>query len=240
MQRTASDASRGIRWTPFSTLEDLDFADDLALLFHTHQHMQEKTQCLCTFGHQVGLRVSQKKTEIMTLSIDSPASIKIYDADLPSTDSFTYLGSIIRYDGGTKNDIQSRLSKARNVLRSMNNVWRATQYSVHIKLKLYQSCVISTLLYGSECWRMTECNCAKLSSFHTTSLRKILYIFWPKTISIHDLLLRCHQEDMTTIIMRRHWRWTGHMMRKHFTGCLKDDENVGDPRQHGGVLLRQI
>ena len=44
MRRTTKDQSRGIRWTLFSTLEDLDFADDLALIFHTHQHMQENTR----------------------------------------------------------------------------------------------------------------------------------------------------------------------------------------------------
>ena len=36
--------------------------------------------------------------------------------------NFTYLGSIVRQDGGTKEDIQSRLSKARNVFRSLNAV----------------------------------------------------------------------------------------------------------------------
>ena len=35
LRRTVEDQRRGIRWTPFSTLEDLDFADDLALLSHT-------------------------------------------------------------------------------------------------------------------------------------------------------------------------------------------------------------
>ena len=32
MRQTTSDRLRGIRWTLFSTLEDLDFADDLALV----------------------------------------------------------------------------------------------------------------------------------------------------------------------------------------------------------------
>ena len=32
----------GMQWTPWSTLEDLDFADDLALLSHSHQQIQEK------------------------------------------------------------------------------------------------------------------------------------------------------------------------------------------------------
>jgi hypothetical protein len=35
----------GIQWTPWSQLEDLDFADDLALLSHSHQQMQEKQSC---------------------------------------------------------------------------------------------------------------------------------------------------------------------------------------------------
>ena len=31
LRRTVEDQRRGIRWTPFPTLDDLDFADDVAL-----------------------------------------------------------------------------------------------------------------------------------------------------------------------------------------------------------------
>lgn len=48
MRKTTEDAPRGIRWNISSTLEDLDFADDLALLSHTHHHLQEKTNALAT------------------------------------------------------------------------------------------------------------------------------------------------------------------------------------------------
>jgi hypothetical protein len=41
MPKATEDSQRGIRWSFFSSLEDLDFADDLALLSHTHQHIQE-------------------------------------------------------------------------------------------------------------------------------------------------------------------------------------------------------
>ena len=44
---------RGIRWTLFSTLEDLDYADDIVLLPHTHRRMQEKISRLSTYVHQV-------------------------------------------------------------------------------------------------------------------------------------------------------------------------------------------
>ena len=43
MKRTTAEGPMGICWTLTSTLEDLDFADDLALLSHTYEHMQEKT-----------------------------------------------------------------------------------------------------------------------------------------------------------------------------------------------------
>jgi hypothetical protein len=79
----------------------------------------------------------------MTLNVEMPA---------PMRNNFTYLGSIITSEGDTKEDIHSRLGKARGVSREMNNIWKSTQYSTNTKLKLYQSCVVSSLLYGSECW----------------------------------------------------------------------------------------
>ena len=46
LRRPVEDQRRGIRWTPYSTLEDLDFADDVALLSHTRHHIREKTDQL--------------------------------------------------------------------------------------------------------------------------------------------------------------------------------------------------
>ena len=43
MRRTTEDRSRGIKWTLLPTMEDLDFAGDLALVSHTQEDVQEKT-----------------------------------------------------------------------------------------------------------------------------------------------------------------------------------------------------
>ena len=96
----------------------------------------------------------------------------------------------------------------------MNKVWRSSTYSTRTKLKLYHSCVLTTLLYGSECWGLTEKDLSKLSTFHTKSLRRILRIFWPNVISNKDLFERCGTEPMATILMRRRWRWIGHVTRQ--------------------------
>ena len=162
MRKTMEGQPRGIRWTLLSTLEDLDFADDLALVSHTHQHIQEKTSRLNTYAQQIGLKISLKKTEVMALNMMNPLPVQVDGTDLTMTEEFTYLGSTVRHDGGAGNDIRNRLGKARNAFRMLSNVWRSQQYSTNTKLKLYRSCVLSTLLYGSECWRITENDLSKI------------------------------------------------------------------------------
>ena len=100
MRRTTEDQPRGIRWTLFDMLEDLDFADDLALLSHTHHHMQEKTRHLSKFGRQVGLQISKRKTEVMSVNMNAPAPVLLDDQVLPSTETFTYLGICMDQSAG--------------------------------------------------------------------------------------------------------------------------------------------
>ena len=142
----------------------------------------------------MGLKISQKKTEVMTLNIPNPSPVQVNGEELPTTEEFTYLGNTVNHDGGAGSDIKNRLSKARNAFRMLNNVWRSQQYSTKTKMKLYQSYVLSTLLYGSECWRMIDSVLKKLFVFHTKNLGRILSIFWPNTISNEQLLARarCH------------------------------------------------
>ena len=56
MRQTTADQPRGIRWTLFSTLEDLDFAYDLALLSHTPAYARENIPAmhLCTASRSEG------------------------------------------------------------------------------------------------------------------------------------------------------------------------------------------
>ena len=80
MRKTTSDRPRGIQWSPFSCLEDLDFADDLAVISATHSHhLQEKSKRLSNFAMQTSRHINQKKTKVMFVIAPtaSPISINI-------------------------------------------------------------------------------------------------------------------------------------------------------------------
>ena len=88
---------------------------------------------------------------------------------------------------------------------------------------MYQRCVLSILLYGSGCWKMAEKDLETLSSFHTKIPRRILRIVWPTTTCIpnEDLLKISNQESMSTILLRRRWKWIGHIIRRDEDSFIK-------------------
>jgi hypothetical protein len=59
------------------------------------------------------------------------------------------------------------------------NIWKTTAFSKKTKLKLYNSCVLSVLLYGSECWRMTD---KDMATTKCSALHKYKNKIWFKSI----------------------------------------------------------
>ena len=67
-KKTIGNKRRGIRWTLTSLLEDLDFADDVALVSSTRGQLQRKTSDLSLAASQLGLNISRKKTKTIQLT----------------------------------------------------------------------------------------------------------------------------------------------------------------------------
>ena len=77
MKQVTLEGRTGIQWTLTSHLEDLDFADDLALLSHSHNHMQEKTDRLDKVSKSVGLNIHSGKTKILRINTTSEQPITL-------------------------------------------------------------------------------------------------------------------------------------------------------------------
>ena len=112
MRETTRNNNTGIRWQMMSKLEDLDFADDIALLSSTHSQMQSKTNSMSELAKRVGLKINEKKTKILRLNNRNMEPVKLEGKDIEDVDEFTYLGAIVNKEGGGGKDMDSRLNKA--------------------------------------------------------------------------------------------------------------------------------
>nr|KAG5705879.1 hypothetical protein BaRGS_030769 [Batillaria attramentaria] len=128
-------------------LEDLEFADDLALLSHRLQDMQDKVTALETTAQRVGLKISQEKTKLLSTNNQQKTPVTISRKAVEGVSEFVYLGSKMSQTGGTDEDIKAKVKKARQAFAILKPVWRATTISTNTKLRIFNSNVKSVLLY---------------------------------------------------------------------------------------------
>ncbi|VDO78796.1 unnamed protein product [Schistosoma margrebowiei] len=114
MKTSTSEGKHGIQWTAQNQLDDLDFADDLALLSHTHEQMQMKTASVAAVSASVGLNIHKGKIKDLKFKVENSNPITPDGKTLEDVESFTYLGSIIDEQGGSDSDVNERIGKARS------------------------------------------------------------------------------------------------------------------------------
>ena len=94
MRKTTVGNNTGIRWSVTTKLEDSDFADDIALLSSSYQHMQTKVTKMNQFSSKTELEINKKKTEVLRISSKSNNRNQIEDQHLNEAHKYTYLGAM--------------------------------------------------------------------------------------------------------------------------------------------------
>ena len=221
MKTVTAGRNNGIQWTLWTQLDDLDFADDIALLSHNCRQMQDKTTRLEATSAGTGLKINKRKTELMKINVTATTPVTVGGEPIREVESFVYLGSTVSQQGGTDRDVTARIGKARAAFVMLRNVWTSKEISTKTKLRIFNSNVKAVLLYGSETWRTTKKMLQKVQTFINICLRRIYRIHWPDKIRNEDLWERARQEPVAIQILRRKWGWIGHTLRKPPTSTTR-------------------
>lgn len=88
----------GIQWTLWEQLDDLDFADGIALLSHTQKQIKEKTDRLSQAISKLGLTPNTVKTQIKSHSMTSNPILMNNNA-LEEVEEFTWAVSWTPLEG---------------------------------------------------------------------------------------------------------------------------------------------
>ena len=193
------------------------FADDAAGTIHNQQELQALMDHFSQAHKDFGLTISLKKTSVLELDTMELPAITIDDYELDVIEQFTYLGSTITNNLSLDTEINKRIRKAATTLaRLISQVWTNPKLTEMTKMVVYNTCVVSILMYGGETWTTYAKQEKRLNSFHLRSIRRILGISWQDRVSNTKGLSQANLLSMSNLLRQRRLCWMGHVY------CMED------------------
>ena len=207
-------------------VRELMFADDTALVAHSHDDAQELVDRFAKASKAFGLKINIKKTETLyqpaPRAHDSGDSICIDNEDLANVNKFKYLGSTVMCNNKMDEEIHTRMSNASiSFGRLKTKVWYNKDLSFKTKCTVYRAIVLSSLLYGAETWPVYRIVSHKFNTYMMRHLRQILNVKWWDFISNKEILAQANLHSMYELLSQKNLRWAGHVHRMDNTRLPK-------------------
>ena len=123
---------------------------------------------------------------------------------------------------------------AHGAFNRLRRGWKSQKYSFRLKLRLFQSSVLSLLLHMSKTWHLNQQQEKKIHSFENTCLRRILNINWTQRIRNDTIRQQVQLPLITDVIRQRRWHYLGQdhqdgqviaFKNPSSSGNLKDQED---------------
>jgi len=99
------------------------------------------------------------------INLEDDTAVITEGAKVELVEDVCYLGCNVSRLGNCDKECTMRISKASSVFGRLLN-WKSKNISLPVKVKLYESLVISTLLYGAELWPLPVTQMKKLEAAH--------------------------------------------------------------------------
>ena len=193
------------------------------LVATSHEGAQQALAAFVRVAGAFGLKVNLAKTKVMPVGYGLIARdrlpLMVVGDIVESVADFRYLGAIVHTDGRSAHEIKSRIAGASRAFGALRRtVFMDRNLSVATKCQVYEACVVSLLLYCSECWVPLSRDVAALSTFHMRCIRSILGItqldIWTSRVTNTEVLAiwnSARQDDLPTRLLRRRMEWLGHL-----------------------------
>ena len=148
------------------------YADDTLLIGVSEARVQELLDSVADVGLRFGMELHHSKFQLV--SVRGTHKIKTPTGEIiPPTDVMTYLGSNLYADGGTKRELSRKLGAAWGDFQKLRRLWNHTCLTRARKTAIFQSVIVSRLLYGlSSAW-LNVADLRRLNGFQCRCLRVI-------------------------------------------------------------------
>ncbi|KAG0724278.1 Sodium-coupled monocarboxylate transporter 1 [Chionoecetes opilio] len=161
-------------------ITDLVFADDAVIFAESLEVLVMALEALHEEAKPLGLEVSWLKTLVQVfgdLLDEAVQSVHACGEDIEILESFTYLGSAVHNDGGSRQEVLRRIGIAHGVMDSLSgSIWRCRYLCRRTKIRIFKSLVIPVLLYGCETWTLNSDLKRRINAFAVTEMATVAAI----------------------------------------------------------------
>ena len=189
-------------------------ADDIRTLSQSVAAAENQATTLANFTTRNGLKVNANKTEVIALSrANHPADylLKIAGNEANTKKEAKCLGYRWKSNLSADKSVEANIEKGRKAFFAAGAIG-AYQSSLNplSSRSLFNTCVVPTLLYGSENWILTEQTIARLETFQSQMSKRMLKV--PKHYA--NLLPRVVMQlpSMKIQILIRKLRFLAHLL----------------------------
>ena len=146
-------------------------------------------------------------------------NVTLGDQKLEVVESFVCLGDGISPNGGCEVRAISRIHSAWGKFRELLPLSKNQAIPLRSRGKIYNSCIHSVMLYGSECWALTTADVQRLQRNECAMIRWIWKSKVSDKISSDSLLNKLCLENLVITLRTNRLRWFGHVCRSEC--CIK-------------------
>ena len=126
---------------------------------------------------------------------------------------FCYLGDMLDTDAGAERAVKTRVACAWSKWRELASILTNKSIPLKSRARVYEMCVRSVLIYGSEAWPLTQSLTELLRTTDRRMMRYMANIRLKDKIPNKEVARRCGLPDLESRLRQRRLRWFGHVKR---------------------------
>ena len=195
---------------PAKSLNDLDFADDIALLESSISRAQAQLTKTAEAAANLGLVISAPKTEYMTVNCNPQPALQVYGDSINHVSDFRYLGSMV---ASGSSDLKRRKSLAWCAFWKLEQLWKSPHISTATKVKLFNTTCVTILLYDCESWVISQDMENKINAFATSCYRVMLNIKRIDHVLNTTVYSMTNTVPLIHLVRHRQLKFLGHILR---------------------------
>jgi len=202
-------------------LADLAYADDTLLLGVSSEHLAEYLKAVSTAGKRFGMELHYGKLQLITVG-GSVAVVMPTGETLQPQAEMQYLGTVLSEDGGVNSELGRRIGQAKAEHRSLVKIWKHSSLPAKRKLAIFESLVLTKLLYGLAACCFTVAQQRRLDGFQAKCIRQALGIApsFISRISNAEVLRRAGARKASELLTEQQLVLLGKVLRSPQTSAL--------------------